>query len=170
MARCLSDPREPAKVRHSLADIIRQRVFGLCCGYNDTNDVARIGHDPMQKLLLDRDPTHGDDLASQPTLSRFENNRRRVDLFRLGDTLALHSRKFFAAIPKLLARRYHYLVEQYYQPVSATDQSSVASLEIHQRLSREMQGLLLAEIEVRLLPVLGIIEALNAEADKNTYE
>ena len=88
MAGCLVDPREPAKVRHSLADIIRQRVFGLCCGYSDTNDVARIGHDPMQKLLLGRDPTYGDDLASQPTLSRFENNRRRVDLFRLGDTLA----------------------------------------------------------------------------------
>jgi hypothetical protein len=88
MARCLVDPREPAKVQHSLADIIRQRVFGLCCGYSDANDVARIGHDPMQKLLLDRDPDRGDDLASQPTLSRFENNCRRVDLFRLGNTLA----------------------------------------------------------------------------------
>ena len=88
MARCLVDPREPAKVRHSLADIIRQRVFGLCCGYSDTNDVARIGHDPMQKLLLGRDPLLGGDLASQPTLSRFENTRRRVDLFRLADTLA----------------------------------------------------------------------------------
>ena len=88
LARCLVDPREPAKVRHSLADIIRQRVFGLCCGYSDTNDVAQIGHDPMQKLLLGRDPAYGEDLASQPTLSRFENNRRRVDLFRLGDTLA----------------------------------------------------------------------------------
>lgn len=88
----------------------------------------------------------------------------------LGDTLALHSRKFFSAIPKLLARRYHYLVAQYYEPVSGTGQSQQASLEIHQRFSREMQGLLLAEIEVRLLPVLGIIEALNADADKNTYE
>jgi hypothetical protein len=88
LAGCLVDPRESAKVRHSLADIIGQRVFGLCCGYSDTNDVARIGHDPMQKLLLDRDPVKGAGLASQPTLSRFENNRRRVDLFRLADTLA----------------------------------------------------------------------------------
>ena len=88
MTRCLVDPRESAKIRHTLTDIIRQRVFGLCCGYSDTNDVARIGHDPMQKLLLGRDPAHGDDLASQPTLSRFENNRRRVDLLRLADTLA----------------------------------------------------------------------------------
>jgi len=88
LARCLADPREPGKVQHQLSDIIRQRVFGLCCGYSDTNDVARIGHDPMQKLLLGRDPLDGDDLASQPTLSRFENTRRRVDLFRLADTLA----------------------------------------------------------------------------------
>ncbi len=88
LAQCLADPRESGKVQHSLADIIGQRVFGLCCGYSDTNDVARIGHDPMQKLLLGRDPLDGNDLASQPTLSRFENNRRRVDLFRLADTLA----------------------------------------------------------------------------------
>ncbi len=88
LARCLADLREPGKIQHSLSDIIRQRVFGLCCGYSDTNDVARIGHDPMQKLLLGRDPLFGDDLASQPTLSRFENTRRRIDLFRLADTLA----------------------------------------------------------------------------------
>lgn len=56
--------------------------------YSDTNDVARVGHDPMHKLLLDRDPLEGNDLASQPTLSRFENTRRRVDLFRMGEQLA----------------------------------------------------------------------------------
>jgi len=86
--RCLVDPREAGKIQHPLVDIIRQRVFGLCCGYSDTNDVARVGHDPMQKLLLNRDPLTGDDLASQPTLSRFENTRRRVDLFRMGEQLA----------------------------------------------------------------------------------
>ena len=87
-AQCLVDPRESGKVQHPLQDIIRQRVFGLCCGYSDTNDVARIGHDPMQKLLLNRDPLDGNDLASQPTLSRFETTRRRVDLFRMGSQLA----------------------------------------------------------------------------------
>ena len=51
LARCLADSREPSKIQHPLSDIIGQRVFGLCCGYSDTNDVARIGPDPMQKRL-----------------------------------------------------------------------------------------------------------------------
>jgi len=88
LAAALTDPREPGKVRHSLRDMLRQRIFGICCGYGDANDTARLNADPMHKLLLNRDPVDGDDLASQPTLSRFENQRRRVDLFRLGTALA----------------------------------------------------------------------------------
>jgi hypothetical protein len=48
-------------------------VFSIACGYPDANDSARLGADPIHKLLLDRDPVTGLDLASQPTLSRFEN-------------------------------------------------------------------------------------------------
>ena len=59
-----------------------QRTFG------DTNDVARLNTDPMHKLLLDRDPVDGDDLANQPTLSRLENCRRPYDLHRMGAALA----------------------------------------------------------------------------------
>ena len=66
MARCLVDNREPGKVQHSLVDLLRQRIYGLCCGYSDANDVARIGQDPMHKLLLDRDPLLGDDRAGPP--------------------------------------------------------------------------------------------------------
>nr|MEE4268362.1 IS1380 family transposase [Candidatus Krumholzibacteria bacterium] len=88
LAAALTDPREPGKIRHTLADMLRQRIFGICCGYGDANDAARLNTDPMHKLLLDRDPVQGDDLASQPTLSRFENQRRRVDLFRLSTALA----------------------------------------------------------------------------------
>lgn len=87
LADSLLDHREPGKIRHTLVDLLRQRIFGIACGYSDTNDVARVGTDPMHKLLLDRDPLLGDDLASQPTLSRFENHRRRVDLYRLGEAM-----------------------------------------------------------------------------------
>ena len=69
LATCLRDGRQQAKVQHTLEDLICQRVFGLACGYADTNDAARIGADPVFKLLLDRDPLTGEDLASQPTLS-----------------------------------------------------------------------------------------------------
>jgi hypothetical protein len=53
--------------------VVRQRVFGLACGYADCNDAARLADDAIHKLLLDRDPIAGRALASQPTLSRFEN-------------------------------------------------------------------------------------------------
>jgi hypothetical protein len=87
-AACLPDAREPGTVVHPLVDLVRQRVFGLACGYADANDAARLAHDPVHKLLLDRDPVAGGVLASQPTLSRFENAVGPKDLLRLGTALA----------------------------------------------------------------------------------
>jgi Transposase DDE domain group 1 len=73
LACSLTDRRQAGKVEHDLLELVRQRVFGIACGYADCNDAARLGHDPVHKLLLDRDPLAGPALASQPTLSRFEN-------------------------------------------------------------------------------------------------
>ncbi len=61
------------KVRHEAVELLQQRIFGLCAGYADCNDAARLTDDPIHKLMLDRDPISGLGLASQPTLSRFEN-------------------------------------------------------------------------------------------------
>jgi hypothetical protein len=88
LAECLVDPRQPGKVRHEFVDLLRQRIFGIACGYADANDAARLANDPMHKLVLERDPITGERLASQPTLSRFENTPRRADLYRIVDTLA----------------------------------------------------------------------------------
>ena len=73
IAACFRDERQPGKVMHTLHDLIRQRVFAIACGYADCNDAARLVDDPIHKLLLDRDALEGAALASQPTLSRFEN-------------------------------------------------------------------------------------------------
>jgi hypothetical protein len=62
--------------------------MAIACGYPDTNDAARLSSDPVHKLLVGRDPLQGEDLASQPTLSRFENSRDRKQLFRLSEALA----------------------------------------------------------------------------------
>ena len=88
VARCLTDPRQPGKVAHSVLDLVRQRVFGLAAGYLDGNDAARLADDPLHKLVLDREPLTGPALGSQPTLSRFENAVGRRDLVRLGHRLA----------------------------------------------------------------------------------
>jgi hypothetical protein len=88
MAGCLRDPRQAGKVDHSLRDLFAQRVFSIGCGYADANDSARLAADPMHKMLLDRDPVTGLDMASQPTLSRFENAVGPRQLYNMGAALA----------------------------------------------------------------------------------
>jgi hypothetical protein len=88
MAGCLFDRRQAGKVDHSLNDLIAQRVFSIGCGYADANDSARLAADPMHKMLLDRDPITGLDMASQPTLSRFENAAGPRQLYNMGAALA----------------------------------------------------------------------------------
>jgi hypothetical protein len=82
---CLRDDRQAGKVRHEL---ITQRVVAIALGYEDANDAARLACDPIHKLLVGRDPIAGEDLASQPTLSRFENAPDRKELLRMTEALA----------------------------------------------------------------------------------
>jgi Transposase DDE domain group 1 len=88
LASCLRDERQAGKVDHSLRELVGQRVFSMACGYPDANDSARLSEDPIHKLLLDRDPIEGRDLASQSTLSRFENGVGVKELYRAGEFLA----------------------------------------------------------------------------------
>ena len=60
---CLVDRREPGKVRHTLADLLGQRIFGIACGHPDGNDAERLADDSIHKLLLERDPVAGAPLA-----------------------------------------------------------------------------------------------------------
>lgn len=88
IAGCFRDDRQSGKITHTLHDLIRQRVFAIACGYADCNDAARLADDPIHKTLVDRDPIEGTALASQPTLSRFENAAGPKVLYRMGETLA----------------------------------------------------------------------------------
>ena len=88
LAGCLTDDRQAGKVQHELRELITQRVMALALGYEDANDAARLASDPIHKLLVGRDPIDGEDLASQPTLSRFENAPVRKELLRMTEALA----------------------------------------------------------------------------------
>src|ERR1035437_4771995 len=88
LSSCLRDDRQAGKVEQSLRELVAQRVFSIACGYPDANDSARLSEDPIHKLLVDRDPIEGRDLASQPTLSRFENGVGVQELYRVGEFLA----------------------------------------------------------------------------------
>ena len=88
LADSLDDQRQSAKVDHALLEQLRQRVTSIALGCPDGNDAAKLREDPMLKLVCDRDPVKGDALASQPTLSRFENSVRNRQLLAMGYRLA----------------------------------------------------------------------------------
>lgn len=66
LAACLIDRRDPEKIRHSMRDLLRQRIFGLACGYEDGNDAAWLADDP-------RHPTTGRDLSIAEPAGPFES-------------------------------------------------------------------------------------------------
>jgi hypothetical protein len=88
LAECLRDPRQAGKIAHSFRELLQQRIFAIALGHPDANDARELADDPVHKLLVDRDPVHGEALASQPTLSRFENTVQSTDLYRMGEPLA----------------------------------------------------------------------------------
>lgn len=88
----------------------------------------------------------------------------------LADTLALHSRKAFAGIAGLLGKRFDQLLSSYRHAQEGPQSSAGTWTELLEIFGREMRELLLAEVEARLLPTQGLIEALNFEIDKKSYE
>jgi hypothetical protein len=72
LAACVPEWRQ-AHITHSLATLVRQRVFQIACGYEDQNDADTLRRDPLLKLVCGHRPDSEGDLASQPTLSRLEN-------------------------------------------------------------------------------------------------
>jgi hypothetical protein len=94
--RALADPRTPEFIDHSFAEMVRARVYGILADYEDQNDHDTLRHDPIFKLVAGRSPTEPD-LASQPTLSRFENAIDIPSLRRLRDVLL---DQFIASFPK----------------------------------------------------------------------
>jgi hypothetical protein len=83
-AEALDDPRNPDLTEHTFLEMVRSRVYGILAGYADQNDHDTLRHDPVFKLVADRSP-EGNGLASQPTLSRFENAISILSLKRQRD-------------------------------------------------------------------------------------
>jgi hypothetical protein len=73
LARCFPDHRDPTRIVHTRADMIRARIHAIACGYEDADDLDFLRTDPAFKLACGRLPETGVDLCSQPTLSRLEN-------------------------------------------------------------------------------------------------
>jgi hypothetical protein len=88
LADQICDTREPTKVRHSIKDLLRERIFALAAGYEDANDLDTLKSDPALLLACGKPLCEGEALASQPTISRLENRVDSKDLFCLARELA----------------------------------------------------------------------------------
>lgn len=88
LAAALRDRRDVNRISHEMVELLTQRVMAIAMGYADCNDAGRLADDPIHKMLVGRDPIVGESLASQPTLSRFENSVGRRELYRMGEALA----------------------------------------------------------------------------------
>ena len=102
LAAVLSDPRDPRRVHFTHHDLLKQRVFQIAAGYEDANDANTLRHDPIFKLLLDRLPETGAPLASQPTISRFENRVSRTELYRMALVLVEQFLASYVSPPQLI--------------------------------------------------------------------
>jgi hypothetical protein len=92
VAARLPDPRVPTRCRHSVLQLLRQRIYGLCQGYEDLNDHTTWRHDLALQTACERDVLG----ASSPTLCRLENRADRTA------ALAIHEEflaQFIASFP-----------------------------------------------------------------------
>ncbi len=85
MTDSLRDRRHPGYVKHQLLELFKQRIFQIACGYEDGNDSNELRSDPIMKIACERLPDEEQALASQLTISRFENSISRTDLYRIAE-------------------------------------------------------------------------------------
>ena len=102
LAAVFRDPRDPRRIDFTRHDLLKQRVLQIAAGYEDANDAPTLRPDPIFKWLLGRLPESGPPLASQPTISRFENRVSRPELYRLARVLVDHLIASYARPPQLI--------------------------------------------------------------------
>src|SRR5690606_20133883 len=97
-AQALTDRRAAGRIQHRLRDVLAQRLYGLCCGYEDLNDHDTLRADLLMQTAVGRDQP----LASSPTLCRLETGATRADAWALHRVLVEHFICSFTTAPKEL--------------------------------------------------------------------
>ena len=98
LAAVLPDPRDPGRILHPLLTFVRQRLYGLCLGYEDLNDQDHLRWDLAWQTAAERDQP----LASSPTLCRWENRADRKAAWRVQELLLEQFIGSFAQAPAQL--------------------------------------------------------------------
>ena len=110
-AACFSDHRDPERIEHTVEELIAQRVYGLCLGYEDLNDHDQLRHDPLLAVLVGKqDPTgndrardrdQGKALAGKSTLNRLELTPPRANRKSRYKKITVQRRAVRDLFPKL---------------------------------------------------------------------
>jgi len=98
----LDDKRKQSKITHTLYNLIQQRLYQITMGYEDCNDANELRNDPAFKIALGKLPESDAALASQPTLTRFENSITKKEIYNLATTLVRQyaTDKLKSGVPK----------------------------------------------------------------------
>jgi hypothetical protein len=102
LAGAIEDPRRQSHIAHEIAELLRQRVYQIGCGYEDADDCDHLRSDPAFKTAVGRDPQDDPDLGSQPTMTRLENAVTVRDLLRLGYAFIDHFIASYEAPPEMI--------------------------------------------------------------------
>ena len=89
LAACFTDHRDPDLIEHTVYELLAQRIYALCLGYEDLNDHDQLRHDPLLAILVGKNDPLGQDrvrerdkgkaLAGKSTLNRLELTPARAD-------------------------------------------------------------------------------------------
>ena len=82
-AAAIGDARDPRRIEHRLHDLLAQRLYAMCCGYEDLNDHDVLRDDALMQTAVGRVAP----LASSPTFSRLENRATRAQTWALHEVL-----------------------------------------------------------------------------------
>jgi len=102
LTQSIKDERHPSYIEHSLNEIISQRVYQIAAGYEDANDCNTLRDDNILKMSVGRNPQTDKNLASQSTMTRFENSLERRDLYKIAQSFVLHFIQSYAAEPSVI--------------------------------------------------------------------
>jgi DDE family transposase len=100
LAACIPDWRDPESISHTIAEMLRLRMFAIAAGYEDADDCDALRSDPIFKLAVGRLPQTGEPLCSQPTMSRLENRVSWRTLVRLQAALIDQFCASWAKVPQ----------------------------------------------------------------------
>ena len=130
-ARCFTDHRVPDLIEHTLPELLKQRIFGLCLGYEDLNDHDQLRHDPLLAVLVDKKDPEGNDrvraqdrgkaLAGKSTLNRLELTPVRANAGSRYKKIVAHLDSMQAFFVDAFVQQYLVPPERIVLDVDATD-------------------------------------------------